>query len=330
MARLASQVKGGFYAAHPAAIEAVLSRIETSGAGPWNVLDPCAGEGAAIAQIGHTLNAQRWAVELDENRSELVRTRTPAGHSLAPADFFHTHISPRSMSMVWCNPPYDYETGEEGRTEWAFVERAEYLLIEGGLMALVCPENIGQDWRTTRWFRSHFENRSAMCFPEEYRHYNEVVLLGTKRKEPDQSWGSGDWDDLLAADYRYRLPSTPEPRVFLKTEPTDKELLALIQASPLRLNEGGAYNLDSVRPPLPPGKGHLALLLSSGHLNGMVTPEGETPHVLRGTSLKEDYLASVDTTEDQKGASTTRTVYSQRIKLLLRVLTADGELIDLL
>ena len=330
MARPYAQAKGGFYAAPPQAIAKFLERIHRDSSKPCHVLDPCAGCGDALLQITNTLDAIPWAIELDEARSEKITARLPSNHYLAPCDFAYSHISPSSMSLIWCNPPFDYHSGDEGRVEWAFIERALPSLVVGGVMALVCPENIGMDWRTRRWFRAHFSDRMVMEFPESCRKYKEIIFLGTRRKQPTDNWGGDSWDDLLNADQDYWLPRADGPRVFSKTEPTDGELAVLLKQSPLRnITKKNDCGLN-VRPPLPPSKGHLALLLASGHLNGVIRPNGEPAHVLRGTAYKEDYLASINTNDEPGGGSTTQTIYSQRIKLLLRVVTREGKLIDLL
>jgi len=57
MARLMSQVKGGYYAAAPEAITAVLERLRPPESGECLVLDPCAGEGKALVQLAQGLKA---------------------------------------------------------------------------------------------------------------------------------------------------------------------------------------------------------------------------------------------------------------------------------
>ena len=68
----------------------------------------------------------------------------PEGQSLAPADFLRCAISYRSFSFIWCNPPYDYATGDEGRVERQFIERAADLLVDNGVLALACPEDVAE------------------------------------------------------------------------------------------------------------------------------------------------------------------------------------------
>ena len=143
MARLISQVKGGFYAAAPEAVAAVLERLRPPDYGECLILDPCAGEGHGPSATGPQ-GSMRFptASRLSEDRAAIVRESLPEGQALAPADFLRCAISYRSFSLIWCNPPYDYATGEEGRVESQFLERAFHLLAENGVLALVCPEDM--------------------------------------------------------------------------------------------------------------------------------------------------------------------------------------------
>jgi tRNA1(Val) A37 N6-methylase TrmN6 len=107
MARLMSQIKGGYYAAHPQAVAAVLARLRPPQRGECLILDPCAGEGHALVQLAESLHATGYGIELSEDRAAKVRESLTEGQALAPADFLRCAISPHSFSFVWCNPPYD-------------------------------------------------------------------------------------------------------------------------------------------------------------------------------------------------------------------------------
>jgi hypothetical protein len=104
MARLMSQIKGGYYAANPVAVAAVLDRLRPPSAGQCVILDPCAGGGHALLQFAQELRATAYGIELSEDRAAVVRESLPEGQSLAPADFLRCAISFRSFSFIWCNP----------------------------------------------------------------------------------------------------------------------------------------------------------------------------------------------------------------------------------
>ena len=83
MARLMSQVKGGYYAAAPDAVAAVLERLRPSDQGECLVLDPCAGVGAALMQLAQGLKAVPYGIELSEDRAAIVRESLPENQALA-------------------------------------------------------------------------------------------------------------------------------------------------------------------------------------------------------------------------------------------------------
>lgn len=332
MARLMSQVKGGYYAAAPDAVAAVLERLRPSDQGECLVLDPCAGEGTALLQLAHGIQAVPFGIELSEDRAAMVRESLPVGQALAPADFLRCTISYRSFSFIWCNPPYDYATGEEGRVESQFLERGFHLLADNGVLALVCPEDVASSFQTVDFFQERFCEISAMPFPAKVRRYQETIILGRKRKLPNTEDFSGyrwDWlDTWMQTHAVYILPPGIRPRQFRKSEPTDAELTRLVAQSPLRFHI--QRQVDQVnyrpRPPMSPGVGHRAMLLASGHIDGLICPPDEPPHVIRGTAAKDKYVASCNEDEDEDGNVTTRTVISERPRLVIRVLDAEGNI----
>jgi len=78
------------------------------------------------------------------------------------------------------------------------------------------------------------------------------------------------------------------------------------------------------RPPLSLGKGHRALLLSAGYLDGVVRPPGEPPHVVRGTCRKVRYEKSHTQEENSDGSTTTTTVYGEKIVPTIRAVDSTG------
>jgi hypothetical protein len=335
MARLISQVKGGFYAAAPEAVAAVLERLRPPTWGECLLLDPCAGEGKALLQLAEGLKAVPYGIELSEDRAAMVKESLPEGQTLAPADFLRCAISYRSFSFIWCNPPYDYATGEEGRVESQFLERAVHLLVDNGVLALVCPEDVANSYQTVDFFQERFHEISAMPFPQEVRKYSETILLGYKRKQLNTSDCDGyrwDWlDKWMDSRIVYTLPAGERPRQFRRLEPTDTELARMVAQSPLRFHiERPADKTNHrLRPPMSPGAGHRAMLLASGHIDGLICPAGEPPHVIRGTAAKDKYVSSCDENEDEDGNLTTRTVVSERPRLVIRVLDSDGNIATL-
>src|SRR5437667_12738358 len=105
--RQAAEAKLGFY---PVANEALgllarALRVE----GDTAILDPCAGEGAAIRFLGQALGVPQertYAIELAENRALRLAENLPDAKRLGPASFIATHVSPGSLGLAWVNPPF--------------------------------------------------------------------------------------------------------------------------------------------------------------------------------------------------------------------------------
>jgi hypothetical protein len=106
--------------------------------------------------------------------------------------------------------------------------------------------------------------------------------------------------------------------------PPEEELLEMLAASPLsRMLEEGPKRKDLPRPPVPLGRGHIAMLLASGTLDGIVRPDGEPPHVVRGVARKQEVLVSAETEDNGKTVKTVER-YQEQIKLIVRTLGQDG------
>lgn len=332
--RLAAQVKGGYYPAPESAVALVASLLQAPAGQPFAMLDPCAGEGAAIRQLGELLGCPpklRYAIELDDHRADAVRAALPEGHVLAPADFFGCRASWNSFPFIWLNPPFDEAYGGR-RVEDQFLRTATDWLIPGGIMALVCPEDVIDDYSNARrHFATYYENATIMPFPEDHRRFDEVIVLGHKRRRAtgnrNGSTGSPSWEAVATPPgFRYQIPPGIGPKLFQKTEPTEAELQRMLATSPLRSHMKSPPQRALPSPPLPLGTGHIALLLASGHLDGLVQAEGKLPHVVRGTSRKHAFVSDVTDTENDDGSTTTKTTISERIELVIRTVDARGRI----
>ena len=331
--RLAAQMRGGFYPAHARAIAHAATFLLPPRGQAFSLLDPCAGQGAAIQQLGELLEcpqALTFAIELDEGRAAALRAALPEGQVLAPASFFGCRASLNRFSFIWLNPPFDHAYGGH-RVEEKFLVQGTDWLLPGGVMALVCPEDVADEYSDARrHFTTYYQDCMIVPFPEECRPFNEVIVFGRKRAQPQvDQYGSTrrSWESVQAAPgFRYRLPLSTGPRVFQKVEPTEPELQRLLAQSPLRSHWSVPPDARRPSPPLALGLGHVALLLASGHLDGVVQTEGKLPHVVRGTSRKCEFISDVTVTDNPDGSTTTKTTISERIELVVRTVDLTGNI----
>ncbi len=85
--RLAAQMRGGFYPAPPQAVAQAAARLRPSVDPPFLLLDPCAGAGAALRQLGDLLDCprqMRFAIELDDSRASLLHGAVPQARRRSP------------------------------------------------------------------------------------------------------------------------------------------------------------------------------------------------------------------------------------------------------
>ena len=330
--RLAAQAKGGFYPAPAEAVALAASTLVPPDK-PFTILDPCAGRGGAIAYLGDLLGCPRsrtYAIELDEARSAACRDHLgEAAHVVGPATFFGAAITTKSFSLVWCNPPFDDEIGGGNRVEGQFLGRATQLLVSGGVIVLVCPESTAERYDVRSQLLGWYTNLTVLPFPEDCRKFNEVIVLGKKLPERRNHYGLSWQNEQAQEGFTYVLPRTKGPRRFEKIALTEAEMVRALSTSPLRrqLQPPGAMPLP--QPPLSLGTGHLALLLSAGHLDGVVHPECESPHVVRGTARKKQYLSGQEEIENDDGSVTTKTTISEKIVLSVRCVGPDGKIVTL-
>jgi hypothetical protein len=111
-----------------------------------------------------------------------------------------------------------------------------------------------------------------------------------------------------------------------RVEPTENELQHMLAHSPLRAHLAAPAEFGLPSPPLALGIGHVALLLASGHLDGVVHPEGHAPHVVRGTARKREYIAEESETKNDDGTVTKKTVISEKIELVGRTVDLLGNI----
>ena len=308
--------------------------------------------------------SQVYLVELHAGRAEAIKARMPEAPLLGPADFKATSIAPRSYSAVFCNPPFDGEFGcRSRREEYTFSQAAIRLVAEDGVFILVAPYSavIGNR-EFCELLDCQLKDIAMWRFPDGHRNFNEMVLMGYRRPVPwtvEQSHSQGllhkanfhwrtygrgedlpplgevqprEWIDGRGSPSReesvrvYLIPPSCRPSRFAKVGYTDEELAAAVNASGLNKLLEYIEPPKPRRPPLPPGKGHIAMILASGMIDGVLwTPDGA--HVVRGVASKREYFneeASGVELDDEKGEARIKEVFSQKIELSVRAVDRSG------
>lgn len=312
------KAKLGFFPAPPQALDLLLTRLTASPEAA--VIDPCAGEAVALKHLLTGLglsNERAWAIELEKARGETVRANLPGAQVLAPASFFGCRIQRESLSLVYCNPPFSIK----------WLEKCTGLLCPYGVLCFVIPENFTYEFTCREHMATHYDHITVLAWPEEFRHHHEIFLLAVKRKTPLERVDWRSWDQAKAnPGYTYHVPPAPGPgEHFVKTELTDAEVEELLEASPLNRHMEVPPIIALPRPPLALSTGHVALLLATGNLDGIVCPPDGEPHVIRGVAKKVEEVSAEETVES-KAETVTKTTYTERILMSVRAVDAKGEI----
>jgi len=315
----------GYYPIPEPVIDLISTRLvaEKSAA----LLDPCAGEGLAVKRLADNLGLPYDRVvagELDRRRSNALEANLPGAIVGKEIDFNSCRFDGR-VSLAYVNPPFDDEFGGgSGRVEASFLSRALSCTREGSVLVFVGPGRLKANYKFGDLMGAYCTRISCAPFPREHRRFGESVWFAIRsnntlaRPSARDDFGSIDMCPI------YRVGRGILPKLFTPTKYSPHALIDAANAS----GAGGRMLRDSVtskvpRPPLKLGKGHLALLLAGGHLNGVVEKQGRPPHVVRGTAAKEEFQKSKERIKEESGV-TTKTVISQKIKLTVRYVEPDG------
>jgi hypothetical protein len=157
-------------------------RLKTWLASPerFSALDPCVGDGVAFAQLLRDVTAHRYGIEIDANRSEQARA---LGIETLQANAMDVRCPPEAVSLLYLNPPYDWESGESNnqRLECVFLEHTYRWLKPCGVLLFVIPQL--RLAKCARLLAEHFTDLRVFRLTEPAcLQYKQIVVLATRRK----------------------------------------------------------------------------------------------------------------------------------------------------
>lgn len=326
MAQLAAQAKMGYYPCPISTLDSLMSKLILCNDGPVTLLDPCAGEGLALKHLSDTLSIPDvYAVELDSGRYAQLRENLPESTSLE-ASFFSVAMPPRSLSLAWVNPPFDTDIGG-GRIEMQFFAHAVRYVRPGGVLAMLMGKSVPEKPAFNQFARTWLDSVNLFDSDEGF---GEVLAVAYCRAEPANHWSRAH-DEVFDGTQEWVVPAGIPftPNRFRRFRMEDSEIASLLEGSSLTnmIREREEFRPKS--PPLAIPVGHISLLLSAGHLNGLVQPIGEDPHVVRGTVRKVEYVEQDEERYNQVSETVShRTVLNERIELAVRAIWPDGIIRD--
>ncbi|HSZ62086.1 MAG TPA: DUF6094 domain-containing protein [Terriglobales bacterium] len=271
-------------------------------ASEFSALDPCVGDGLAFTHLLHGVSARRYGIEIDANRTHQA---SALGIETLQVNALDVRCPPEALSLLYLNPPYDWESGESNnqRLELVFLEHSYRWLKAGGVLVFVIPQP--RLAKCARLLSEHFTGLRVFRLTEPAcLEYKQIVVLATRRKRHSKL---SDADLLDGVRYLEALATTNEleplgdnPEVQYEVPASEPVVLThvgipLDEVEDLLL-ESAAYRqagrvllpkLNDVRgrPLTPLHGGHVGLLCTAGMLNG-VFGEGEARHIAHWRSVK--------------------------------------------
>lgn len=210
-----------------------------------------------------------------------------------------------AVSLLYLNPPYDWESGESNnqRLELVFLEHSYRWLKAGGVLLFVIPQL--RLPKCARLLSEHFTDLRVFRLTEPAcLQYKQIVVLATRRKRHSKVSDAVLLDEVRYLDAlatkadlkplgdnpeaQYQIPAS-EPVVLTNMGiPLDEVEDLLLESAAYR--QAGRVLLPKLndvrgRPLTPLHGGHVGLLCTAGMLNG-VFGEGESRHIAHWRSVK--------------------------------------------
>lgn len=323
--------RNGYYPTDETTLERVLQALAPASSGTMRILDPCAGEGVALAEAAHSLGrdqVEAFGVEYDRERAEHARTLLDR---VLHSDLMDTMISRQAFGLLWLNPPYgdlvadhagasQYQGSSRPRLETLFYQRTLPLLQYGGVLVLIVPHYVLDD-ELTGWLCNHYT--ALRIYRAADPTFKQVVIFGIRVRRQDlakprevsqvrdrlQAIGAGQEEaEELPAVWPWEpyavLPATGDLehffRVSLEPEQFAQEVQRLRGLWPdftLHFGQAGVQPRPPVREL---SRWHLALALAAGAISGVVTSKSGRVLVLKGDTYK-DKVRKTEFTEDEDG-----------------------------
>jgi Uncharacterised methyltransferase family (DUF6094) len=337
--RIEGRLRLGYYPLPPPEADRIRKHLQLMPS--FVALDPCIGEGHALAALTAGVAGHRCGVELDAYRAEQARARAD---QIVHASAFDVHCPAESISLLYLNPPYDFEIseGKNERMERVFLQHTYHWLKPGGVLVFVIPCSSLSDCSEILAWNFKEVSVYALTEPESVK-YDQIVLFGIRRtrserdrvRDQEVSWQrmeyyrkSRDLEDLRElhplterSARVYEVPLSEPVVLTARGLPLDEieDVLANSSANDkARRLLVGQEDRVAGRPLTPLHGGHVGLLAVSGMLNG-IFGEGPNLHVARWQSVKV-----IDKIEETDDAGVTTIREKERFSHELRVIFKDG------
>lgn len=343
-ARLARNfIRNGYFPTDEVTLAHVLGALAPAGA-TARILDPCCGEGTALAEIQQHLQAagasvESLGVEFDRERAWHAKTLlSRAIHS----DVHDVVISPRSVGLLFLNPPYGHGVADKANTgdgeaaermEKTFLRKTVPMLAPGGVLVCIVPHYV-VDRELATFLARNFRDLRMYRAPEQ--RFKQCVIFGIKDRprHPAQSTlesfdrlRSGEDDEELPevwphAPYDVPCVTVHEDLKFHAVRVDGAQLAdELRKFRRSTLWEGFEAHFrqsqrEHRRPLRDMSQWHLALALAAGQVTGVVRSPAGRVLLIKGDTHKQKQRSCVIETDDQGNVMETVTLTDKFVPVI--------------
>ena len=306
-------IKNGYFPTDPVTLSRLLPALDV-GAEAVRILDPCCGEGTALAEVKQHLTecgtqVTAYGIEYDQERAWHAKRLLDC---VAHSDVHDVFISARSCGLLFLNPPYgdavadkagtgDRTTGH--RLEKQFFRLSLPWLQFRGVLVLIVPTYV-LDPTMIAVIARNFADVRVYLAPE--RKFQQCVLFGVKKRSdaPDPAVVRlldtfvAEGGETLPESWPhepYAVPATPESLAFSFTAiridaPQLQVELEKFAGNTLWPQFGAVFGTiahPARRPLRDLSQWHLALALAAGQISGVVRSKQGQTLLIKGDTFKE-------------------------------------------
>lgn len=184
-------IKNGYFPTDEDTLSRILTALSVESDQSVRILDPCCGEGVALAEIHRHLgelgaSSSAYGIEYDEERAWQAKQLLDR---CIHADLNDCSVGLRRFSLLFLNPPYgdlvsDSERaftrrdGGRKRLEKMFARRCFPMLQPGGVLVLIVPYSV-LDREFGTLISRNFRDVTVHAAPEQK--FRQAVIFGVKR-----------------------------------------------------------------------------------------------------------------------------------------------------
>lgn len=348
-------IKNGYFPTDEKTIERVLAMLEPM-EGSIRIIDPCCGEGIALAECANYLRnsgSTVFSAGIEFDRERASHATSLLDH-VVHADMNDCVVGQGQFNMLWLNPPYgdritdqfyresDQQEGRD-RLEKYFLRRSLPMLAFGGLLIYIIPHYVLDKHLAKQLVRS-LDNISCYRLPEDQ--FKQIVIMGYRRRVENVK-SSELIDQLLEiASDRSAAPELPEiperfysvmpatqsilnkPLDVRSVRPTAEQIAEVASKHPcLWMDFSNHFKQRIVikrRPARDLSSWHLALMLAAGQVSGVVTSPSGRQLLVKGGTHKEKEVAT-EFSESDSGEMTETRILTDRFVPIIKAIDVQKD-----